>query len=149
MTPPLLPLLNSATNPGPDGWLDAINNLINYLNTYFYYNPSSGGGSSAGTFRPVNGGATDTMQVSDYNGTIGWNSAVAAGKLEQIIPGPLNTPVRITLKDNAGTAGTYNISTQAIGGCTIEGGATHAGVNGDKGYITYEWDGTSNWMVVA
>lgn len=144
---PLLPLFNSATNPGPDCWLDALNQIINYLNTNLYYNASSGGGGT-GAFRKIATGVNDTIGGADYNGTIGWASATAAGKLETFGAGPNGTPVRITLKDLERNAGTYNISV-AASGCTVEGGSTHTGVNGDDGYITYEWDGTSNWMVVS
>lgn len=147
MSVPLLPLFNSLTNPGPDCWVDALNQIINYLNTNFYYNPTSSGG--AGAFRKIISPAVnDTISGLDFNGTIGWASTFAAQKLETLIAGPAGTPVRVTLKDLAASAGTYNIAVQASG-CTVESGSTHAGVTGDDGYITYEWDGTSNWMVVA
>lgn len=108
MAIPLLPLFNSNTNPGPDCWVDALNQLIQWLNTNLVYNASGGGGGGGGKgpYRPINSGVlvNDTITSADFNGTIGWNSTANAGKLETLIAGPLGTSVTLTIVDEIGRA---------------------------------------------
>lgn len=145
MTIQAFPLFGPNNNPGPDTWVDALNQLIQWLNTNLVYNPISGGGK--GPYRPINGSVivNDIITAADFNGTIGWNSIANAGKLETFIAGPTGISVTLTLVDVAGTAGSLNIAVQGSG-CTVNGAASHTGVDGDKGYITYTWDQISNWV---
>ena len=93
--------------------------------------------------RVVASGASDTSKSSD--GTILWNSSTASAKSESI-PAPTTLGRTLTIADNVGNAGTYNITITPVSG-PIDKAATYV-ISVNSGSVTLIADGVSNWKSV-
>lgn len=66
---------------------------------------------SASPLRTVASGTTDSVATADQNGTIAWNSNSTSPKAESLFAcTSLISGFNVTIKDEAGTAGTYPIT---------------------------------------
>ncbi len=96
------------------------------------------------TMRQITTGATDT--TNQYQGIIAWNSATSGAKSETIAACSSSiSGMLLTIKDEAGTAGTNAITVTPASG-TIDG-ASSASISTNKGALRLACDGGSNWLV--
>lgn len=106
----------------------------------------SGAPTTLGTLRVVASGTSDT--ATSLDGTIAWNSSSALGKSEALYACGSNAQGHlVTIKDEAGTAGTYPITVSPAGGNTIDNGSTYIMAFNYQS-TTFQCAGSSgNWIV--
>lgn len=101
--------------------------------------------NGASTVRFVLTGTSD-VSADTVNTTIKWTSTSAASKTETLpacVAGIKN--LTITIKDGAGSAGTYPITVSSPSS-TIDG-ATNFSLNNNKTSFAFQCDGNGDWTV--
>lgn len=100
-----------------------------------------GGGGGYSSQKIINSGATDTLLVK--NAFVGWNSAVASAKTQNI-PGSTGSLAIITISDLSGTAYLYPITVVPAFGLMI-GGQDQVYTD----YMTQTWlDSAVGWVAI-
>jgi hypothetical protein len=119
----------SAAQSGANGDITSLNGLTTPL---------------ASTARRITTGSSDAAGANDQ--TIVWASVTAAAKAESIPACSTSVRADIFVKDEQGTAATYNITITPTSG-TIEGAATYV-ISTAKGAVRLRCDGAGNYMVM-
>ena len=101
--------------------------------------------SAAAAVRLVATGTADTS-ADTINTTIKWTSTTAAAKSEAFPAcGSGNKALTLTVKDGAGTAGSYAITITPTSG-TVDGAASFA-INTNRASFAFQCDGAGDWSV--
>lgn len=107
--------------------------------------PFPGTPTTLGTLRTVSSGTTDTASSAD--GTIAWNSSSTSAKTESLYSCSSSAKgLQVTVKDEYGSAGTYNISIAPAGSDTIDA-ATSYYLAFNYQSATFQCNGAGNWLV--